>query len=198
MIKYEVAFKLDNNLEYYHNMLVSQGFDNVYNCHTKDIYWSNKKFDEMSEEEIKDSCVRFRYSEAFGGTLYKRGSIPKSGFQHYQIFDNLAEDNFMCFEEDVLKFEKKFQDYYWKCVFKTEKDDYQYEAGGMKSRIQLQIIDEIGLVLYYDNPDYYEYSKEEQKRLLIAELNNYGFSFSEKEKNIDKLRSLYFKKLIFS
>ena len=36
-----------------------------------------------------------------------------------------------------------------------------------------QDIKDIGLVVYYDNPDYYKYSEEEQRILLIKELNSY-------------------------
>ena len=40
----------------------------------------------------------------------------------------------------------------------------------MKSRIQLQIIKKIGLVVYYDNPDYYNFSLDKQRKLLLKEL----------------------------
>lgn len=194
----EVGFKLDKSLDYYHEMLINAGFDNVYNCETRDIYWSNKKFDGMSENEIKKSCVRFRYSEGFGGSLFDRDSFPKSGFQNYLIFDNLAENSFMCPIEDVYKFEEKFKKYYWRRVFDTKKVDYQYATRKMKSRIQIQDIDGIGLVLYYDNPDYYNFSISEQRKMLIDELNSYGFDFKYNDLGIDKLRTLYYKKECFS
>lgn len=37
----EVGFKLDRSLDFYHDMLIKFGFENVYNCETRDIYWSN-------------------------------------------------------------------------------------------------------------------------------------------------------------
>ena len=80
----------------------------------------------------------------------------------------------------------------------TKKIDNQYKIGNMKNRIQLQQIDNIGLVLYYDNPDYYDKDLKEQKTLLTQELNTYGFNFSENEKNIDKLRSLYNDKIVYN
>lgn len=194
----EVGFKLDKDLEYYHNMLIEHGAVNVFTCETRDIYWSNKNFDGMSENEIKRNCVRFRYSKGLGGTLYEKGSIDRSGFQNYQIFDNLAEDSFMCPIGEIDKFEEKFKKYYWKRVFDTKKMDYQYVIGDMKSRIQLQEIDNIGLVLYYDNPDLYHLSIEEQRVALIDELNSYGFEFNYKTLGLDKLRTLYYKRECFS
>ena len=194
----EVGFKLENDLEYYHNMLVSNGFDNVYNCETRDIYWSNKDFNGMSENEIKRNCVRFRWSKGFGGSLYENDAFTKSGFQNYLIFDNMAEKSFICPIEDLDEFEEKFKKYYWKRVFDTRKIDYQYSKDGMKSRIQLQEIENIGLILYYDNPDYYDLDFDDQRNKLIDELNSYGFNFKYSDLGIDKLRTLYFKKEYYS
>lgn len=83
-------------------------------------------------------------------------------------------------------------------VFDTTKKDYHYSNSTMKSRIQLQIIDNIGLVVYYDNPDYYSRPLDEQRKLLLNELNTYGFSFKEQDLGIDKLRTLYYGKEMFS
>ena len=70
--------------------------------------------------------------------------------------------------------------------------------GNMKSRIQLQDIDKIGLVLYYDNPDYYHLPLDEQRKELIDELNSYGFDFKYDELGTDKLRTLYHKEKKYS
>jgi DNA polymerase sigma len=133
-----------------------------------------------------------------GGTLYDKENTVMSGFQNYLIFDNLAEDRFRCPVEDLHLFEDKFDKYCWKKVFDTKKIDYQYVIGNMKSRIQLQEIDNIGLVLYYDNPDYYDLEVDEQRNKLIDELNSYGFSFGYNDLGIDKLRTLYEGKFCFS
>lgn len=194
----EVGFKLNKSLDYYHEMLVNAGFDNVYNCETRDIYWSNKNFDGMSENEIKKCCVRFRYSEGFGGSLFERDSFAKSGFQNYLIFDNLAENSFMCPIEDIDKFEEQFKKYCWRKVFDTKKFDYQYATKEMKSRIQIQDIEGIGLLVYYDNPDYYHLPLKEQREKLIDELNSYGFEFKYNDLGLDKLRTLYYGKECFS
>ena len=194
----EIGIKLDKNLEYYQEMLLEQGARNVYNCITYDIYWSNKNFDGMSENEIKRSCVRFRYSECFGGELWNGEFFPKSGFQNYKIFDNLAEDNFGCPIDAIDEFEEKFKHYGFKRVFDTKKVDYQYVIGDMKSRIQLQDIEGVGLLLYYDNPDFYHLSLKKQRKKLIDEINSYGFSIKYSTLGLDKLRTLYYKKECFS
>jgi hypothetical protein len=68
----------------------------------------------------------------------------------------------------------------------------------MKSRIQLQQIENIGLLLYYDNPDYYDMSLQEQRKALIDELNSYGFEFSYEQLGLDKLRTLYYNREMYS
>ena len=64
--------------------------------------------------------------------------------------------------------------------------------------IQLQQIKKVGLVVYYDNPDYYKFSLDKQRELLFKELNSYGFSFKNSDLGIDKLRTLHYKKELFS
>ena len=68
----------------------------------------------------------------------------------------------------------------------------------MKSKIQLQDIKDIGVLVYYDNPNYYEYSLDEQRKMLFKELNSYGFSFKETDLGLDKLRTLYYRKEMYS
>ena len=68
----------------------------------------------------------------------------------------------------------------------------------MKSRVQLQNIKDVGLLVYYDNPDYYNEPLDEQRKLLFNELNSYGFNFKETDLGLDKLRTLYYKKEMFS
>ena len=100
-------------------------------------------------------------------------------------------------KEDKLKIENLLKEGYRK-VFDTIKKDYHYQSKDMKSRIQLQIIKKIGLVVYYDNPDYYNFPLDKQRKLLLKELNSYGFSFNTNELGIDKLRTLCYGKEMFS
>ena len=100
-------------------------------------------------------------------------------------------------KEDKLKEQNLVVDGYYK-VFDTIKKDYHFQNENMKSRIQLQKIKDVGLVVYYDNPDYYYLSLDEQRKSLLEELNSYGFNFKYDDLGIDKLRTLYYKKEMFS
>ena len=160
----EVGFLLNKKFRYYDKLLKNNGLSLVFKCKTHDIYFTkNKDFDGLTENQIKNSCIRIRNPQA----------------------------------KDKSKIKELLNDGYTK-VFDTTKKDFHYAHEKMKSRIQLQIIKRIGLVVYYDNPDYYKYPLDEQRKMLIDELNSYGFNFKYDELGIDKLRTLYYCKQFFS
>lgn len=192
----EVGMLLDNkkDIEYYNKLVEKAGGQNVFNCETHDLYWSNKSHNElekMTEKQIKDSCVRFRMTSGFGGTCFSGDFSMKIRFENFQIYDDSKENSFLC--EDMNEFkniQEEMESNGWNLIIDTFKVDYQYKIGDMKSALQFQEIDNIGMVLYYDNPDYYEMSEENQREMLLKELNDYGFSFDKDELGIDKLRTL--------
>ena len=160
----EVGFLLNKSFRFYNKLLKKNGLSLVFKCKTHDVYYTNKKnFDGLTENEIKNSCIRFRNPQ----------------------------------KKDAAKMNELLQNGYVK-VFDTTKKDYHYANETMKSRVQLQIIKNVGLVVYYDNPDYYEYPLDKQRELLIDELNSYGFNFAKDDLGIDKLRTLYYGKQLFS
>ena len=162
MIIVEVGIKLEEPLEVYDKILKEHGAQNVYNCETHDIYYTNNNLHGLTENQMKNACIRLR---------------------------NPREDS----DEEKELINKGYHK-----VFDTTKKDHHYVIGNMKSVIQLQEIEDIGLVVYYDNPDYYEYDEEKQWDCLISELNTYGFNFDKNIRGIDKLRTLYYGKEMFS
>ena len=147
---------------------------------------------------MKNSCIRFRKTIGISGAHFNGNTSAKSVFQNYNLYDKNSNNSFECPVDELGKYEIKFQNDGFKKVFDTVKYNYQYMIGNMKSRIQLQDIDGIGLVLYYDNPDYYHLLLEEQRKKIIDELNSYGFDFKYDELGIDKLRTLYYKEKKYS
>lgn len=189
----EVGFILTEPLSFYHDLIIDKGGINTFNCETHDLYWTNKKLDGLSENQMKNSCVRFRKNRGISGDHFDGTKNWKSGFQNYNLYDETHDDSFSYAYEELGKLEAEFSKNNFMRIFDTHKFDYQYMIGDMKSRIQLQQIDDIGLVLYYDNPAYCDLPLVEQRAELIKELNNYGFNFKSNELGIDKLRSLYYK-----
>ena len=198
MIVVEVGFKLNENIKYYEEILSSHNAINRFNCKTHDIYWNNKNLENMTENEMKNSCIRLRIKEGFGGTDFSGVSRVSYRFQNVDNFIVNKDNQKELTLEEVNEYIKEIENSGYVKVFDTTKVDYQYSIGAMKSRIQLQDIENVGLLLYYDNPDYYELPLDDQRKALIDELNSYGFNFNFDELGLDKLRTLYYKKDMYS
>lgn len=168
----EVGMKLDNSLIYYHDLLVKNGLRLDFSCVTHDIYYTKENLEGLSENQMKNACVRLRYCDGIN-------QEPKD-------------------KSELLNKEKELISEGYKKAFDTIKIDFQYCNDIMKSKVQLQDIKDIGLLVYYDNPDYYKSPLREQRKLLLEELNSYGFTFKESDLGLDKLRTLYYKKEMFS
>ena len=189
----ELGLLLDKDIEYYDKIMQKAGGENVFNCETHDLYWTNKKHSElekMTENQIKKSCVRFRMVSKFGGTCFDGDFNMSFSFDNFNIYDSLADDRFSCDMDEFKKIQEEMEANGWYLIFDTFKVDYQYKIGDMQSRLQFQEIDRIGMVLYYDNPEYYDFTPERQKDALLDELNSYGFNFDKDVQGIDKLRTL--------
>ena len=185
MLIVEVGFKLDKSLDYYDSVLRQNGLENDFNCTTHDIYYTNANLNDLSEKQMKQKCIRLRNVNFQDG---------------YKIQNNyyFELDTDVVYEKELLVFENKLLENGYKKVFDTKKKDHHYFKEGMNSKVQLQEIDEIGLLVYYDNSMYYDLPLEEQRNKLIDELNSYGFDFSYETLGLDKLRTLYYKKEMFS
>ena len=172
MLVLEVGFKLDKSLIFYHDMLTKNGLTLDFSCITHDIYYTDKNLDGLTENQMKNSCIRLKYCDGINKEISDKTELDKK--------------------------EKSLIENDYKKVFDTIKIDFQYCNQSMKSKVQLQDIKDIGLLVYYDNPDYYELPLKEQREKLIDELNSYGFDFKYSDLGLDKLRTLYYGKEMYS
>lgn len=193
----EIALPLVEDLDYYLKKIEAVNGISFFVCKTHDIYYTDRDLNGMSEEEMKKSCVRFRCVEGIGGIRYNANEIQKSWIENYHIYDSSHDNRFFCELENFKIYEEKLLNDGYRKVFDTKKKDYQFKIGDMKSFIQLQMIDDIGLILYYDNPNYYNLDKDIQRKKLIEEIESYGID-SFINKDVDKLRSLYYKERIYN
>jgi len=198
----EVGMLLEEEPDIYEKILDDVGAVNVFNCETHDLYWTNKKFAElekMTENQIKNACVRFRIGNGVGGKKWNGKYDVSMRFENFNAYDSAGEDRFECDMDEFKQIQAEIEGAGWYLIFDTFKRDYQYKIDDMKSMIQIQDIDNVGLVLYYDNPDYYGVEDVEvQRAMLIDELNGYGFNFKKEDLGIDKLRTLLLGKPCFS
>lgn len=174
----EIGMLLTKNIKYYHDILIEHEFYLSFACTTHDLYYTKENnFENMSEKQIKDSCIRIRKLDAFFGENKDK---------------TLSENEIKIQENNLLK-----QGYHK--VFDTIKLDFQYKKPGWQNNyLQLQNIKDVGLLVYWTNPTFYHLSEQTQRKKLLKELNSFGFCFKENELGLDKLKTLYYNKKMYS
>ncbi len=180
----EVAFKVKQSQQESEELLIKGGYELMFHTQTHDLYFTNKKLStDMTEQEIKFSCIRFRHS---GGGC---------SFDNYKLFDKNAEDKFRCSLDEAAEIIVKLKQNGFNKVFDTYKTDYVYKKD--TAYHQLQKIRDIGLLDYYYDESIFKFKPEWQFMLLTNGMKNLGFEL-EYEEGIDKLRSLLAQKACFS
>lgn len=99
----EVGIKLKNDFNYYDNFLKNNGLNNDFNVKTHDIYYTNKKLDNLSENEMKKVCIRLR----------------SCNDDSFKIQNNLLEEldaSEITFDK-LIDFEKRLSKFGYKKVF---------------------------------------------------------------------------------
>lgn len=191
-MKVELGFVLENDYKYYEDIIKNNNkviYENI--IETWDYYYTNRDLNNLTENQMKESCIRqrnvkFLNEEEIKHSLQNMKLINKenSWYSKVDLENELSEINKLGFHQlDCLS---------------THKIDYQLRLENMKGALQFQLIDHIGLVLYYDNPDFYDLEEDEQRKKLIDELNSYGLNFKYTDLGLDKLRTLYYGELKFS
>lgn len=181
----EIGMLCKEPLDYYLDLLKNNGINQKMVLVTRDIYFYNKDINELKnlkESDIKHSCIRIRMCRKPGGKFRKF---------------NIQNCNMPGFKSEYRKWrlksiEKKLLSNGYKPIIDTVKTDYQYENG-----IQLQNVDDIGLLVFWDNPKYYDFNEEKQFDLLKKDLEKIGFDFVY-PLGIDRLRTKINNKLCFS
>ena len=85
----EVGMKLDKSLRYYKNVLENNGLSQVFKFKTHDVYYTKEKsFDALSENQIKNSCVRIRNPKKEDKS--KEQSLVTDGY--HKVFDTIKKD----------------------------------------------------------------------------------------------------------
>lgn len=179
----EVGYILSENIEHYKQILKNKNIENNYNVCTKDVYYSKLSKDDlrqMDEERIKENCIRIRMNKS----INKKDKFKILRVQNYEKLLNIFKEDFYSFKQ-FTKIEKKLMENDFNRVIETYKYDYQY----MNGYLQLQDIENIGLIIYYYNPKYIYLDEEKQKQILTQEIKEFGFEFDNLEK-IDKLKKL--------
>lgn len=184
MNEVEVGFKIKNTLEEGREILLKNGFENIFNTQTHDLYFSNVKITkQMSEQEIKFSCVRFRHTKG------------KCRFENYKLFKPQEENKFECTLDKAGEIFVELQANGFKKVFDTFKIDNIFRKGTLCC--QLQDINDVGLLNYIFDESVFDKPCEYQFEYLKKTILDMGFVL-EYEEGVDKFRTLINKKYMFS
>ena len=184
MDEVEVGFKIKNSLDESREILLKNGFENIFNTQTHDLYFSKTQLNKkMTEQEIKFSCVRFRHTKG------------KCRFENFKLFDKNSEDKFECLLDEAGEIFIKLKQQGFNKVFDTYKSDNIFRKGTLCC--QLQEIDGIGLLNYIFDESVFCLSQSEQFEYLTKKMIDMGFVLEYKE-GVDKFRSFINGKLMFS
>ena len=183
MEEVEIGMKIKQSKEECEKILLANGFEEFFKTVTRDIYFAKPSVDltQMSEYEIKSSCVRIRNFE---------------GVQNLKL---LSED---CQGQIKVSSLTELSDWIQKLkaagfveVIDTRKTDWIYRKG--TEWHQLQDIKHVGLLDYCYDESIFGLSEDEQLDILKQKLINLGFEL-EHEEGVDKLRTLIHKEYKFS
>jgi hypothetical protein len=182
----ELGFLLDKDLAYYDKIITNNNCKYLGKNQMIDMYYSKENnFDNMTELQIKNACIRLRFGIHDGMLNYT------GGFQNCKLDDK----NDSKYNDELLS---DIINDGFKLKFTMHKTDIHYRHNTINGDIQFQEVDGFGLMLFYYNPDYFNLDEETQRNKLIDDLNKFGFDFNYDSIGVDRLRSLYFGELKYS
>ena len=93
--------ELDKHLIYYHDVLVSHGLTLSFACIARDIYYTKENLDGLSENQMKNACIRLRKLDGIIGVnkdkkvedeeiKAKEAELVSKGYR--KIFDTIKFD----------------------------------------------------------------------------------------------------------
>lgn len=194
-IAFGITIKLDNDLSFeeWKEELKIAGFENVCNTVIEERFYCDKDISNMTESEIETICLKVcRNCNGFSiqnNDLLKKRIHLHNGETKLLLKDSISLDEIEYYEKCLLElgFEKKIE---------CKEKHYYYQNTEDNVIIELQKVEGVGLLLYYDNPKYFSMSLEEQRRQLIEDLTyNYGFDIPNDCNIFDKLRYIYHREL---
>lgn len=182
-VEIEVGFKINQSLEQAEKLLIDNGFECTYKTITHDVYFGkNINFDSFDETQIKRSLIRCRNF---------------TSLENLKILDETLPDKIKVDFASLVKYLQLFLEHGYEVIFDTKKTDWIYKKG--ECYHQLQNIEKIGLLDYVYNREIFDkgLSEDEQFNELSKQMEELGFTL-QYPLGVDKLRSLYRGKLMFS
>lgn len=170
----EIELPIKGTKEDIEKILLENGFEIFYKVLTITSYYLPKNESTQNHKTLKEKCKRLRYVEPL--------SKFENNWQNYK--DWITKYNkAKCIKEE----NKLLNDGYIK-IYTDEKTDYVYKKiDEDKMYFQIQDIKNDCLMIAYDNEKYYNFSNDEQRKMLIEDVKKYGIEIID-DNNIDRFK----------
>lgn len=170
----EIELPIKGAKEDIEKILLENGFEIFYKVLTITSYYLPKNESTQNHKTLKEKCKRLRYVEPL--------SKFENNWQNYK--DWITKYNkAKCIKEE----NKLLNDGYIK-IYTDEKTDYVYKKiDEDKMYFQIQDIKNDCLMIAYDNEKYYKFSSDEQRKMLIDDVEKYGIEIIDYN-NIDRFK----------
>ena len=174
MIIEEIELPIKGNKEDIEKMLLTNGFQIFYKVLTITNYYLPINESMENHSTLKERCKRLRYVEPM--TKFKNEwQDYEQWIKKYSIQECKKEEN------EILK-----QGY--KKIYTDEKTDWVYKkTDEEKMYFQIQDIKDDCLMIAYDNENYYDLDRKEQRKKLIEDVEKYGIEIIDID-NIDRFK----------
>lgn len=174
MIIEEIELPIKGKKEDIEKILLENNFENFYKVLTISSYYAPINASLENHKTLKERCKRLRYVEP---------TIKfKNKWQNYERWIkkyNIEE----CKREELGILNQGF-----KKIYTDEKTDWVYKKKDKeKMYFQIQDIKDDCLIIAYDNEEYYNLERKEQRNNLINDVKMFGIEILDNE-NIDRFK----------
>ena len=172
----EIEIPIKGTKEDVEKILLNNGFEIFYKVLTITSYYIYKNESIDNHKTLKEKCKRLRYVEP----IYKF----ENTWQNYK--DLITKYD----KRNCIKEEKKLLSQGYIKIYTDEKTDFVYKKiNEEKMYFQIQDIKDDCLMIAYDNEKYYNFTRDEQRKMLIADVKKYGIEIIDNN-NIDRFKLL--------
>ena len=174
MIIEEIELPIKGKKEEIEEILLANSFQIFYKVLTITSYYLPINESMENHSTLKERCKRLRYVEPM--TKFKNEwQDYEKWIKKYSIQECKKEEN------EILK-----QGY--KKIYTDEKTDWVYKkTDEEKMYFQIQDIKDDCLMIAYDNENYYDLDRKEQRKKLIEDVEKYGIEIIDID-NIDRFK----------
>lgn len=170
----EIEIPIKGTKEDIEKTLFKNGFEIFYKVLTITSYYVLKNESIYNHKTLKEKCKRLRYVEPL--------SKFENTWQNYK--DWITKYN----KRNCIKEENKLLSQGYVKIYTDEKTDFVYKKiNEEKMYFQIQDIKDDCLIIAYDNEKYYNFTRDEQRKKLIADVKKYGIEIID-DNNVDRFK----------